>query len=278
VGKQYYYLIAGLKDLIIDPDNKLVDIDEFIEFCGEQLDEKDFISLKKLFIFNDIKNAAKIGVDRSVYLTPSFYSREDFTEHQKDTDRLLPFLAEYFYHRNNDEQENPELNEVDELVHLFYDHLEDEEDRFVKSYFEFELNLRNISNAISMRVKGNFDKNRLINRGDYIESMVRSNTLDMGLTDEFPYITKLIEAYHSNDMIKIEKTIDEIRWDFLDSSVGLDHFGAVVVFGYMIKLVSVDRWLNITTDKGKSVLDGLISKIRASVKFSEDFITVGGKK
>jgi len=276
VGKQYYYLISGLRDLINDPGNRTVIIDEFIRFCEEELDSKDFIVLKKLFLFNDIKNiiARNSGIKDFVY--PSYYSIEEFNENEKDTDSFLPFIAEYFNNKRSDKRIYPDLNETDELIHLFYDHLNSDDSDFVKKYFEFELNLRNISNAISMRINGKIDREKLIYHGDYIENIIKSNTLDMGLADEFTFIPKLIEAYNTADLIKIEKTIDEIRWNWIEQETDLDFFGAPVVFGYMIKLISVERWLSIDTPKGKAVLDELINRIRESVKFSNEYINGGG--
>ena len=80
--KEYFYLISSLPDLELDSQKKLPSLTEFLDFCESQLSEKEFLELKKVFIFNDILNAAKSDSrESSPYIYPAFYTREDLKQH-----------------------------------------------------------------------------------------------------------------------------------------------------------------------------------------------------
>lgn len=276
--KQYYYLISSLFDLILDDSKKLIDINSYIDFCAEELTKTDFDAFKKLFLFNDIRNVINYDKEESQYITPAYYTKEEFSEMQKDTDQFLPFMAKFLYYKKNEKRLYPELQEIDELVLLLYEDLENFNNSFITDYFLFELDLQNITTALSLKKNHQEFSNKIIPYGDYYEKILKSNSNDFGLSGDIQYIEKLVDIYESNDLLNIEKTIENIRWDWLDQKTEHSIFSADNVFAYGVKLNSVERWYNMTEEKGKEILDELISKIKANIKFSEEFLTIGGKK
>ena len=76
--RKYYYLISSLAELILHSSKKPIGIDDFVNFCSEELAEKDFDNLKKLFLFNDIRNAVNSQNKDYRYMTPSYYTQEEF--------------------------------------------------------------------------------------------------------------------------------------------------------------------------------------------------------
>ena len=116
---QYYYLVSSLPDLIIDSNKIPVDINEFINFCSEEMSKKDFDNLKKIFIFNDILNSIKYKDNNYIFKKPSYYNKEDFKENLKDTDTFFEFLSEYFFNKKNEKRVYPELLETDEIFRFF---------------------------------------------------------------------------------------------------------------------------------------------------------------
>ena len=135
--KQYYYLVSSLYDLILDSGKKVVSIRDFLEFCREELTERDYFELKKLFLFNDIKNAVSYKKIGDKYLTPAFYDEEEFLENLKDIDSFLPFLNDFYYNINNNKKNDSNLDEIDDLTLLFYENLDVITNKFIKEYKSF---------------------------------------------------------------------------------------------------------------------------------------------
>ncbi len=270
--KEYHYLISSLVDLSLDTGKLPIAIIQFINFCSEEMDEKDFIDLKKIFIFNDIQNVLFYKDKNINYKTPSFYPEEDFKENLKDTDAFFQFLADFFYNKNNEKREIPELLETDEVFSLLYKNIEEFCTGFLRDYFIFELDLRNIVTALALRTNNLPITNKIIPY-EYISDVIKKSTgPDLGLSKHVDYIEELVEIYKSNDLIKIEKTIEYIRWKWLDDRVGINYFSLDFVFSYAVKLNSVERWMGLTDKKGEEKLNNLIDNISMNIKFPEQYL------
>lgn len=269
--KQYYYLVSSLYDLIFDGGKRVVSIKDFLEFCESQLDENDYLNLKKLFIFNDIKNVINYNKNGDKYLSPSFYSEDEFSECLKDNDEFLPFINEFLYNKKSNKRLFPNFDEIDELTLLFYSDQDFISSKFIRDYFIFELNLRNITTAFMLRKSNLSFTNKIIPLGDCYENLMKNNTSDFGLLSEFSFIEKLISAYDKNDPLETEKIIENIRWDYLDQNTESDYFTANAVFAYTVKLLSVERWFKLSKENGENLLNRLIEQIKGSIKFPNEF-------
>lgn len=270
--KQYYYLISSLTELYPDIGKLPMTITQFINFCSEEMDEKDFIDLKKIFIFNDIQNALFYKDKNINYITPSFYSEEDFKENLKDTDAFFQFLADFFYNKKIEKREIPELLEIDEAFSLLYKNIDEFCIGFLRDYFIFELDLRNITTALSL-ISNNLSITNKIIPYEYISDVIKKSTSpDLGLSKHIDYIEELVEIYKSNDLFKIEKDIEDIRWKWLDDRVGNDYFSSDYIFAYAVKLNSVERWMSLTDKKGEDKLNNLIDNISMNIKFPEQYL------
>ncbi|HOV13060.1 MAG TPA: DUF2764 family protein [Spirochaetota bacterium] len=269
--KQYYYLVSSLYDLIIDGGKGLFSFDDFFDLCESQLDEDDYLDLKKMFLFNDIKNAVNYKKQGDKYITPAFYSEEDFLENLKDTDTFLPFLSEFFYNRSVNKKNDSHLNEIDSLTLLFYENIDLIKNEFLRDYYIFELNLKNINIALSLRKNGVDYKEKIIPYGDFFEYLLKNNTPDFGLSNEFIFMEKLVAVYEKNHLIEIEKTIEDARWDYLDSACEGDAFGLNNILSYAVKLQSVRRWLSLSKERGEELLNRLIDQIKGNIKFPNEF-------
>ena len=138
--RMYYYLVSSLTELILDSGKKPISIGDFINLCSEELACYDFDNLKKLFLFNDLRNAVNSDNKEYQYMIPSYYSEEEFKEGMSDTDSFLSFLAEYFYNKKKDKRLYPDLMEIDEAVLLFYLNLDENSPmglRSLKVFLEF---------------------------------------------------------------------------------------------------------------------------------------------
>lgn len=275
----YYYLVSSLSELAVDTEPKGFDLGGIIGFCSEELKSQDYEGLKQLFLFNDIRNIIYFHEEDYQFLTPSYYSKEDIEEYQKDPDQFLPFISEYYELRKQDKRLYQQMNFEDELTSLFYQHLDSMTDSdFIKAYYEAELNLRNFTTAFSYRKKNQNYDHKIIPYGDYYETVIKSSAPDFGLSNEFTYLDKLIERFRDPDLIEREREIDEIRFSILDEMTGGDSFSLDFVYSYVIKSLSVSRWLKLKPETGKEILNTLVEEIKNNIKFSDEFQIIGGKR
>lgn len=265
MAKNYYYLVSSLSPLTLDTGRLPLSSKEFIEFCREELEPSDFYDFLKIYLFNDIRNAIHSDNESYSYIYPSYYTQEEFRENLRDTDSFLTFLSEYFFNKQTEKRINPSLMEIDEVVLLLYQNLEQIENDFVKDYYMFELDLQNITTRLSLRMNNLDDVNKIIPFGDKYEMIRKSSAADLGVSEAGGYIENLVEAYAEKDLIKIEKKIEEIRWNWLEDRVGYDQFGINNILSYAVRLQSVERWLSLTEEKGEAVLNNIIESIAGSI-------------
>jgi len=276
--KNYYYFVSSLIELILDSEKNFFKIEDFIDFASDQLDSKDFDNLKKVFIFNDIKNSLSYKKEGDTYITPSYYSLDEFNENLKDTDQFFPFLARYYFNAKSDKREYSDLNINDEILLFLYEELDDFAKGILKEYFFLELNLRNVSLAIPLKRNGLSVANKIIPYGDYYENIQKSGSPDFGLSGDLPFVDKLVSAYEKGDILETEKVIDNVRWDELDKICEGKVFSFDFVLSYCVKLLSIERWLKLDKPHGEAMLAKLIEKIKGAIKFPNEFLMIGGKK
>lgn len=263
--RSIYYLVSSLPELTLDTKKIDITIDEFLTLCNENLTEKEFKEIKKIFIFNDIKNAVFYKEKEFSYYFPSFYTEEEFKDNLKDSDSFYPFLAEYFYNQRTEKRLYPKMLESDELVLLFYQYIDNFVKGFVKDYFLFELDLQNSVTALYLRANQIQDPNKIIQFTDESVNFIKSNSPDFGLSGYLDYITKLVELFKDKDLVKIEKSIEAIKWQWLKENGEKREFSLEFVISYAAKLISVERWRGLTESRGEKVFNDLIDKISTVV-------------
>lgn len=266
--KNFYYLIASLPELSLDQKKLSINIFEFLKLCEENLNRKEFNELKKIFIFNDIKNSIFYKDQNFTFYLPSFYSEEEFKENLKDPESFFPFIAEYFYYSKIDKRLYPKMLNIDELILLFYFYIEKNFVRgFLRKYFLFELNLRNAVTALYLRVNQISDPTKIILYSEESLNFIKNMSPDFGLSLYLDYINKLVDVFKDDDILKIEREIENIRWKWLEENGEEKEFSIEKIFSYAIKLLSLERWSKLTEEDGAKVFNKIIENITTRVKF-----------
>lgn len=274
--RNYYFLASSLIELIRGKTRREGSVRELVDFCEEQLHPDDLESLKSLFLFNDIRNLIWYQNPDDPYMTPSFYTQDELKLGKMEPDQLLPFLQAHLENRASRVQLYPELIETDELTTIFFDHLGDIRDSFVREYYQNELNLRNIAVALELRENAEPFRGKLIPAGDAYDDIVRNTSEDFGLSNSFPYIRRLIPLFREPDLTAREELIEDIRWEWLDEKIESDLFSSDFILAHAIKLQSVERWDALNVEKGDELFSDLLNTVRRSVRFAIEFSKVEG--
>jgi hypothetical protein len=287
--KRYYFLVSSLEELLLrsshaEPFREGTGAPEkstllgFVEFCGEQLDPVDFLSLRKLFLINDIKNALSCKNPPDPYEEPAFYDRDTFWEHRADPSSYLPFLARHFALRARGEREHPELSAMDEATLFMYQDLDSFADGLVRDFFLFELDLRNSLTALSAKEAGTPPERQLLPFGDLYERFGKGVFPDPSLSRELPYLEGLAGVSRGGSLTGLERAVEEIRWGWLEERGGEEPFSADAVLCHAVKLQSAERWRKLHAETGAALFDRLLSTIQRSIKFSLEFTKPGARK
>lgn len=274
--RNYYYLASSLIDVFRSKSGRAGTVQNLVDFCSEQLHPDDFESLKSLFLFNDIRNFIWHQAPEDPFVTPSYYTMDELNLGGLEPSALLPFFREHLENRATRIRLYPDLLEIDELTAVFYNHLGDIRDAFVREYYLAELNLRNIVVALELRESGEPLKGKLIPVGEAYEEISRNTVEDFGLGDSFPYVRGLIPAFREPDLTAREDLIEDIRWQWLDDRIESDLFSSDYIFAYAVKLQSVERWDSLNPEKGDELFSELLNTVRRSVRFAIEFSKVEG--
>lgn len=262
MNREYHYLVASLPELVGVDETRKHPIPGFLDFCAEELTPSDMDGLSRCFIFNDIRNVCGEVRERERYRIPSYYSFEVFEECLADNDLFHPFIADYL-HDTADESAGPAAAKgEDELLRRLFEDIGAFAGGFVRDYLMFELHSRNIGTALSHRAVGMEYADRIIT-ADYIsERIARSPAPDFGLGGDISAFQPVLDLFGKAEPMEIEKTMERIRWEWLDGAVGYSPFTAEAVYAYAIKLQSVERWLLLDREEGKRMLDSLVESAR----------------
>ncbi|HUX49909.1 MAG TPA: DUF2764 family protein [Spirochaetia bacterium] len=275
---QYYFLAASLEDVSWGHGTTRGTLEDLIEYLNEGLAPEDAAALKQLFLFNDMRNAVSLNDPDSTFVTPSCYDREALLEAAQGDAAVLPFLLEYFEGARRSAGDGEKSLPIDELSLLFYDRIDDISDPFVRDYFVRELNMRNLTIALSRESQGFPYRERLVPRGDAYTAIMSGSPPDFGLSADYPFVEDLIRVFRTTDLTAQEELIEKVRWQWLDDRVSSEFFSTDFILSYVIKYQSVERWQTLSEEKGDELFGELLNSLRRSVRFSLEFSDVGDKQ
>ncbi len=140
----------------------------------------------------------------------------------------------------------------DKLDESFYKRVIECPNAFIKGYFLYDLNVRNV------RV-------RFINQnlGRPSEEDVL-NILDEDY--EFEGEEKVRDILNNSDILGRERALDDLMWAKAEELCGLEVFSADCIFAFIAKLQIVTRWLKLDPQTGRQLFKQLVEEIRNNKK------------
>ena len=72
-------------------------------------------------------------------------------------------------------------------------------------------------------------------------------------------------------MIKRERAIDQIRWDYLDELNTFNYFTVEVILAQVIKLRMILRWIRLDEPTGRELFRKFIDNLNNSYTFDKEF-------
>jgi hypothetical protein len=279
IHREYHYLVAGLPDFVFDDKKAVLTPLEFKELLGGSLHPSDFELIRLFCLAFDNQNVLSFLKLRKHEFNPlGNYSITEIeeeiirqnTEVEEDSifpDYIVQFIAAY--------REGTPIYEglswENQLITMYYNHVMQCKNVFLKNWFEFELNVTNILVAINSRNYRINPEYQIIGDSPVSALLRRNQSKDFGLGIEFPEVEKLQQIAALPKIIDRERNLDLLKWHYLDEATAFHYFDIELIISYFIKLIIVDRWLKLDEETGRKMFKQILSDIEKSHEFPEEF-------
>ena len=167
----------------------------------------------------------------------------------------------------DDEAFEPELT-AEQRAALYYDFGMRSKNKFVRQWFEFNLNLNNILTAIICRENGWDIKNAVVGNG-FVAETIRANTTvrDFNLKAELDYFPAIMQIVETENLMEREQKIDALRWQWLEENTFFKYFSVERIIAFYLRCTMLNRWNILTVEEGERVFREIIEKLKTDVKF-----------
>jgi len=275
--RDYIYLISSLPELIINFEAQKIDFETFRREIEEHVHPNDYELVKTLFYPYDNQNLLNILLNKNLlFLKKGNFTQETLDEKIKN--RNLPKYMNYFIEvfeddkrdkKDDDPEEKPKfpdeilkLYERDKenlLQTLFYNEILKIKNTFLRNWFTFDRELRNVQTAIVARRLQIDASNYFV--GENAQVYAQNTSADFGLSDEIDWVNKILQIAEIPDALEREREIDLFRWEKIEEMSVYNYFGIDVLLAFIKKADIADRWLSLDKQTGKQMFDSILKDL-----------------
>lgn len=274
----YYCLVAGLPDLSLEDGKLNYTVANFKSELYPELSDKDKKLIDLFYLKFDNDNLLKLLKDKEAVTNSegNYFSdellaliasvREGDAPDKKYPSYLYEFIAAYLA-LPADELYRAE----DMLATYYYAYAMNCGNKFVSSWFEFNLNINNVLAALAAR-KYKLDVAQVVVGKTDVSEMIRtSNARDFGLTEMLEYFEPILRISEIDELVEREKKIDLLKWNWMEDAVFFDYFTVERIFVFLLKLEMIGRWISMDKEKGSELFRQIIDQLKNEVQIPEEF-------
>lgn len=271
--RKYYYLVAGLQDISLDIHKLVSGQLDFREELRTALHPSDFLLVQTLYLPYDNANLLNLLEKQDKdFDDRGNFSRERLEENIKEPADLPGYMLRFITAFKNKDPLYPDMSPENELTILFYDEtIETLRNDFLRDWFGFELNVRNIMAALNARKYKVPYEHQIIGSGEVAGAIRKSHARDFGLGNDLDYLEELTAISRKEDIKEREQAVDQLKWKYLDEETFFHYFTIEKILAFVIKLGMIERWLSIDKDHSNELFKKLLKDLQASYKLPETF-------
>jgi vacuolar-type H+-ATPase subunit C/Vma6 len=281
MSRQYHYLVAGLPELLFDEKKPQTTLKRFRDYLNDHLSFDEMLLLNLLFWKFDNNNILEKLQKPDFEINPlgnlNNEEIEELIAAQKSgsLDSLGFYVPEYIVEfieafKNSEDLFTGKPWDL-QLSELYYRHISNIKNQYIKDWFVFEKDLSNLLTAYNCRINDIPIEKHLIGKGELIEKLIKSSARDFGINDEIEGIEKIFKALDEEDLLEQERKIDLLKWEMLDESSFFFYFSIERLFVFLIKLSIADRWLKLDKETGLKLFKELLNNLETSYEFPAEF-------
>ncbi|KAF0200567.1 MAG: hypothetical protein FD170_3316 [Bacteroidetes bacterium] len=277
--QNYYYLVAGLPDITIEQGKLQFGTAALREELKEGLSESDYQRTELLFLAEDNRNLLTLLLKLQRPLSHlGVYTPDVLANEILEPVRIKTYMKRFIDSMNDENRLYPNLSPENELATLWYEEMLASDHTFLRDWFTFELNLKNVLLVLSARKHGIPFEHQVIGNNAVAEIIRRSTARDLGLSSDWHWIEKVLQIVETEDILMREKAIDLLRWSYLDELNTFNYFSFEVLMAYYLKLGIIERWLQLDQSTGEEMFRKLLGELKNSYEFSNEFAIKDGRK
>jgi hypothetical protein len=191
--RAYYALVAGLPDLLLDSRRLPYSAEHFWNDSSQHLHPDDKALLGLLCLPVDNANVLALLEGRPADFKGGGNYALEILENEIKVPSILPVYLRLFIEKyTNDNKKADQAPWATVLAGMFYEEMLEHTNAFVREWFDFDLNLRNVLTALNCRKLNRPVEGQLAGTNTVSEAIRRNNSGDFGLGREYSYIERLL--------------------------------------------------------------------------------------
>jgi len=270
--RNYYYLIAGFPDILLDERKVHFTLIELKEELKYHLHPKDYQLVEYLFLQYDNINLLNILQKKEAEFNPlGNFSESLLIDEIKEPEKLPSYMKKFLetYHEEN--PIHPNLSLENQLTWLYFDFMLEQKNEFIQKWVAALRNLNNIFAIYNSRkFELNFE-NQMIGDYELTEAAKKTTSKDFGLVNEFTYIDEIIGIFENNDILEQEISIDLLKWKYLNNLNTFNYFTIEPILAFVIEFIMVERWSKLDTEESNKMFKKMLNELETNIQFSKDF-------
>lgn len=253
----YYSLITELPDLEFDSDANFERTDDFLANHKAKLEQED-LKLVRLLWYQ------KFHPKLIEFLSGQLESDEpllrfdlSFFQSENENFQNLPSYMQKLVIWKEGQQELPsKMIAAQQLQLLYFEQLQETENRFLQQWADQELNLINFLAAQRCEMNSIDKKEQLIKGNEYTDLLLEYPLSEKIVRTEFSAANQLISIVENANYQEREFAMDRLRWEMIDEINRFEYFTVDRILGYFQKLLLLERWATIfQSDKQVETVD-----------------------
>ena len=273
MSRSYYYLVAGLPDIVLDESKNVPDYSDCLEDIGELVHPDDVALLRILrYPWDNYNLAGLLTGAQQEFDSRGNFTAEGLADEAKSPEHLPGYAVDFLEMRKDGKEPFPGYTVYDQLTWLFLDTAAAHPNVFMREWFGFESDLRNVLAAVNIRrgaqeSGGDYRSSLstvIIGQRDVAEQVTRSTAPDFGLGAMAPWAERVLSLSY-DDLVARERALDDLRWATLNDITTFSYFQVEAVLAFCVKLALVHRWMRLDAAEGKKRFEVLIEEMRTGV-------------
>lgn len=270
--RNYYYLVAGFPDIVLDQKKIPFSLAELKQELKYHLHADDYRLVEYLFLEYDNINFLNILQKKEAEFIPmGNYDQSFFIEEIKEPEHLPVYMKKFITAYREENPDNPNMSLENQLTWLYYDFMIEQKNEFLRQWFSFLRDVKNIFTIYNARKFGIDIETQMIGDYELTEAAKRTTSKDFGMVNELPYIDQIIGIHENTDVVEQEMSFDLLKWNYLDSLNTFNYFSIEQILAFVIKFIMVERWINLETEHSKEIFKKMLNDLENSFQFSKDF-------
>ncbi|HOG25675.1 MAG TPA: DUF2764 family protein [Bacteroidales bacterium] len=137
---------------------------------------------------------------------------------------------------------------------------------FIRDYFSFDQEIRNIIAAYTARSYGSDPGDHLVGDNNLTRQLLQAKSDDFKLDFITEYATVLNRIMQVKDPLEREQKIDSLRWEKASELCTFHYFDIHVILAFFLKASLVARWARLDKETGSRMFRELVDEVKGTYK------------